>query len=612
MIDYNYISTDIETILRLKEKFPKHFSAMVKRQHVDIYSRIIEYNNYYKLHTETLSQSIYNYIHQITAIPKCPETDKPLKWWGANWSYRKYSKRGILSKESIIARSNKKKNKSFKKNIIDYKTLSPPAATFDDLRYKLHDLFPSKGYNAISQLLSSRYPELKKQIHDFYATKYIADFKEYLFLLCNNLTDPPRCEVNPLDYCTFISCKEGYKPYNVKNVAEKKIIDRNNKIENSITYDICETKKLLQHYIDSGDICKQNLKQSLTKIDPNIVKSIIIHGDKSADTFSHKCHLLIYGSPEQQNRIKHQYMGFDTGYAERFKHTNTSAGEEQLAEFISQFSKIEKYRDDKEIDIYIPEKQIGFEYNGEYYHSNAYKSKNYHLDKTLHFNKNGISLFHIFENEWCNKRSIVESIIKSKLGVIDNRIFARECIVKAIDSEQKGKFLTLNHIQGNDKGFLNLGLFYQSELVSVMTFAKRKITGKRTFELSRFCNKLNTTVIGGASKMFKHFINNYYEYGQEITTYSDLRYSQNSQLYETLGFKFSHRSSPNYYYFKPAGGGKYMKLIHRSGFMKHMLKFKLNIYDENKTEKENMSDNGYYWIYDCGNNVYKYSAEPLS
>jgi hypothetical protein len=109
-----------------------------------------------------------------------------------------------------------------------------------------------------------------------------------------------------------------------------------------------------------------------------------------------------------------------------------------------------------------------------------------------------------------------------------------------------------------------------------MTFGKRKITGKTTFELIRFCSKLNTQIIGGANKLFKYFINNYWD-GEEITTYADKRWS-NGKLYEKLGFKLEHESSPNYWYIE---GGK---RIHRVSFQKHKLKNKLDVFEDDLTE----------------------------
>ena len=85
--------------------------------------------------------------------------------------------------------------------------------------------------------------------------------------------------------------------------------------------------------------------------------------------------------------------------------------------------------------------------------------------------------------------------------------------IKEISSKDCSSFLDQNHIQGKLGAKVRLGLYYNDELVSLMTFgALRKNLGQKSedgsYELLRFCNKLNTNVVGGASKLFKHFINN--------------------------------------------------------------------------------------------------------
>lgn len=250
----------------------------------------------------------------------------------------------------------------------------------------------------------------------------------------------------------------------------------------------------------------------------------------------------------------------------------------------------------KELDIYIPEHKIAIEFNGIYWHTEKYgKDRKYHLNKTIECENKNIQLIHIFEDEWTEKKEIVKSIILSKLGKLPNRLYARKCEIKLLDSKICNNFLNDNHLQGSCNSSIKLGLFYNNELVSCMTFGKRKITGKSTFELLRFCNKLNYFIIGGASKLFKYFLNNYNT--NCITTYADRRYS-NSNFYEQLGFEFSHNSNPSYWYFKE-------KREHRSKYMKHKLSKLLDDFDPNKTEYQNMLVNGYTKIWDCGCKVYK-------
>ena len=283
---------------------------------------------------------------------------------------------------------------------------------------------------------------------------------------------------------------------------------------------------------------------------------------------------------------------------------NESKGEKTLCSFLDkcnlQFVNKERITIyPQELDIYSVKQNIAVEYNGLYWHSEEYKDTNYHLNKTELCEKQGIRLIHIFEDEWLYKQEIVKSRLKSILGIIDNKIYARQCIIKEVSFKESNEFLEKNHIQGNCMSKYRYGLYYNNELVSLMTFgAKRKSLGSKSeegcYELLRFCNKLNTNVVGGASKLLKHFIKTHNP--KEIISYCDRRWSQ-GQLYEKLGFKFDHVSKPNYFYVingKRENRFKYRKSeLIKQGF------------DKNKTEHEIMLGRKIYRIYDCGTILYK-------
>jgi hypothetical protein len=250
-----------------------------------------------------------------------------------------------------------------------------------------------------------------------------------------------------------------------------------------------------------------------------------------------------------------------------------------------------------ELDIFIPSKNVGIEMNGNYWHSElgGKRDKNYHLNKTNFFKSKGIQILHIFEDEWNDKQDIAKSIILSKLGLIQNKIYARKCQIKEVEKTTARQFLFNNHIQGDTDSKVHLGLYFQNELVSLMSFSKPRYNKNYNWELVRFCNKINTNVIGGASKILNYFQQNH---SGSIISYADLRFST-GELYKTLGFELLHQSDPNYYYLE-----KYKNRIHRLQFQKHKLKDKLKIFDPNLTEWQNMQLNGYDRIWDCGNLVF--------
>lgn len=204
------------------------------------------------------------------------------------------------------------------------------------------------------------------------------------------------------------------------------------------------------------------------------------------------------------------------------------------------------YRDGLEIDIYLPELNLGFEFNGLYWHSEEYKDNNYHLNKTLHFKEKGIRIIHIFEDDWNLKKDIIYSQIKNYLGLTETKIFARKCIIKEINNCKD--FLDINHIQGNVKSVIKLGLFYNDELISVMTFDNFEGRNKMEIDgwnLSRFCNKINCNVIGGASKLLNYFIKTYKPV--RIISYADRSWSEGN-LYYQLGFELVNETKPDYKY----------------------------------------------------------------
>lgn len=252
-----------------------------------------------------------------------------------------------------------------------------------------------------------------------------------------------------------------------------------------------------------------------------------------------------------------------------------------------------------ELDFYIPDCNIAIEYNGLYWHQHHSLSNfKYHYNKTILCKEKEIRLIHIFEDEWMHKRDIVQSRLKNMISSSSCTTYARKCKIIEIDSTVKNKFLNENHLQGEDKSSIYYGLENENgKLVSIMTFGTPRFSKKYEYELIRFCSKTNNNVIGGASKLLKHFKQKHNP--SSIITYADLRWSvQSNNLYNELGFSYSHTSNPNFWYFK--GNKRYS----RHSFQKHKLTKIFSNFDSSLTAEENIKINGYSKIYDCGNLVY--------
>lgn len=259
-----------------------------------------------------------------------------------------------------------------------------------------------------------------------------------------------------------------------------------------------------------------------------------------------------------------------------------------------------------EIDIYLPELKLGFEFNGVWWYSEKFKGENYHLKKSEASVINNIQLITIWEDDWVTNGEICESFVLNKLRKTSNRIYARKCEIKEISYNDSKEFLDSNHLQGDCKSSIRIGLFNNNELISLMTFSKLRLPLQRHeknrnkdkhYELTRFCNKINTSVVGGASKLMKYFITKYNPI--QVETYSDNLIS-NGDLYETLGFEYSHTSKPGYWYV--IDGIR----EHRFNWRKQKL-IKMG-YDINKTEEEIMSELGHYRIYNAGNKKWIYKV----
>ena len=194
-------------------------------------------------------------------------------------------------------------------------------------------------------------------------------------------------------------------------------------------------------------------------------------------------------------------------------------------------------------------------------------------------------------------RNIVCSRLKSLLNLNDV-IFARKTTCDIISFKDCKNFLNLNHIQGTCSSRYNYGLFYNGELVSVMTFGKSRFKDGE-FELLRFANKLYTNVVGGASKLFSHFRKDHPEV-KKIISYADRRWSKGN-LYENLGFTCTDKTPISYCYVLKD------RRHNRIEFQKH--KLVAEGADPNKSEHEIMLDKGIYRIYDCGNLKYEYTNE---
>lgn len=251
-----------------------------------------------------------------------------------------------------------------------------------------------------------------------------------------------------------------------------------------------------------------------------------------------------------------------------------------------------------ELDIYLPEINLAFEFDGSYWHSSLYKSPSYHKNKTEICESKGIHLIHVMEYQWSLNSDLIKSKIKSLLGIYTQTIYARKCIVKKIDYKTAQEFLILNHSQGEVASSYNYGLFYQDSLIGVMTFGKPRFNKQYEWELLRFCVSQGLHIPGGASKLLSAFVKEVNP--KNILSYADRTWS-NGKLYKALGFELIGKTKPNYVYIK----NNNREVLPRYKCQKHKLQKLLGQdFDPNLSEHENMAKARYWKLYDCGSLVF--------
>ena len=279
--------------------------------------------------------------------------------------------------------------------------------------------------------------------------------------------------------------------------------------------------------------------------------------------------------------------------------------ENEVAEFIKELvPDIKMYRswkvddnDNHEFDIYLPDYSLAIEVNGSLYHStdgNPYtpKDKLYHQNKFLLAREHNIRLINIFDVFWGDK---MKCVIKNAL-LPKTKIFARKCVCKVISKDESNAFLNKYHFQGSNRNSKwNYGLYYNGELVSLMTFGIKRYTAN-CVEIIRYVNKDNISVIGGSQKLMKHFIADMNP--KKIFTYSDNNLFTGS-VYKRLGFVCNGMTTPDYYWFSK----KYGYMSRETCQPKKLIEKYPALYDSSSksVEKDIMLKLNAKRIYMCGN-----------
>ena len=220
--------------------------------------------------------------------------------------------------------------------------------------------------------------------------------------------------------------------------------------------------------------------------------------------------------------------------------------------------------------------------------NNLPKSANYHKQKSEQAKEKGYFCVHCFD--WDDTNKIVDLLrLKTSIG-------ARKCQVKDVSKEEAKDFINCHHLQNYAQDSIRLGLYYEDNLVSIMTFGKPRYNKNYEYELIRYCSTLN--VIGGSERLFSHFIKQYKP--ASIISYCDeAKFSGNTYL--KLGFERIRAGRPTKHWYNPKTKEHITdNLLRQRGFDQL---FKTN-YGKGTSNETLMLEAGFVEIYDCGQATY--------
>jgi len=575
----------------------------LNKENPELYNIIINFAKENCLEVD-FKELVYLYVNELKIVPKCKICDNNTSFDRLSSGYRMYCSKSC--KSSDIEVKDKIKQTFIKKyggHPMRNETIKEKIKTTNLEKYGHTSHLSSDIIKNKIELTNTERYGVKRPLS---SSKILDKTKETMLKLYGVEHGLQ------LDYVHKKTVNNRGENFNRENFLERIKKTKKEKYGDKNYNNIEQTKKTLLSRYNVDNILKdKSIREIISKKKLNNVINNYKHGStiKLLDFGEDFCkiHCDVCDGESEMNRHFFTMRGISgkilclncNPYGNKY-----SSSEKELETFLNGKNYIKNERNTLsglELDFYLPDNNLAIEYDGLYWHSELYKDKNYHLNKTVSCKTKGIDLLHVFEDEWVHKPEIVKSIINSRLGVSSKKFYARKCEIKLIDSKTSKEFLNENHIQGGVNSKVNIGLYYNDVLISLMTFGSKRISlGSKnetgSWELLRYCNKINTQVIGAASKLFKFFINNYKP--NKITSYSDNRYFT-GEIYPLLGFKFVSNTTPSYYYVIKD------KKYHRYNFRKD--KLIKDGFDPNKTEKQIMLERKIYRIYDCGNKKWEWS-----
>jgi len=231
------------------------------------------------------------------------------------------------------------------------------------------------------------------------------------------------------------------------------------------------------------------------------------------------------------------------------------------------------------------------------------KPKDLYKEKKVLEDNNIRSIF-IYIPELKKNWNIYSDKFKHELSIFNKVVYARACKIKEVPNKDYTAFMKAYHLQGVAGATIKLGLYYKDELVSIMSFCQPRYNKHYQYEMSRFCSKIGWKIVGGASRLYQHFIKDYNV--TSCLSYSDMMLGDGN-FYTQIGMKRGPDIDAGFMWYYPVTD----LLYNRRGFWKSTLPDKLAKFDPNMSAHNNMRANGYIKVFTTGNNMFWWTKDGI-
>lgn len=266
-----------------------------------------------------------------------------------------------------------------------------------------------------------------------------------------------------------------------------------------------------------------------------------------------------------------------------------SAAQESIARWLEGELHLTVSRNDRqtlpglEIDIHVPDRKFAIEYNGLYWHCHINKSPTYHDHKSQVALRAGIRLLHVFEDEWRDKRPLVENVIKASLGLLPD--LATRTTVREMSPSERIKFLETNCLDGDIKSSKSFATFDESGMVTCCVSLRKNVVVRICHLIGRYSPNDERMAMEAAKKWVSS------EGHRKIQVVLDSRFGGMSSAIDLHGLKLKKKTPVMWWW---------TDLTDRF----NRFKFKADA-SRSMTEAEVASDAGVVKIWGCENAVYE-------